>query len=95
MPTVFTRVYVDLPFSRSEVGFFIISSQRSKIQTDRNFPKSLSLISDNVLKTPGIKRTAEQNITVRYEVYKRLFISPLFEHTRALRFTGEVFYHIL
>ena len=27
------------PFSRSKIGFFIISSQKGKIQTNRNFPK--------------------------------------------------------
>ena len=34
-----TRVQVEPPFLSSKLGFFIISSQRSKIQTDRNFPK--------------------------------------------------------
>ena len=30
-----------------------------------------------------------------FEGYQYLFTSPRFKHTRALRFIGEVFYHVL
>ena len=54
---------------KSKIRFFIISYKRSKIQTKQNFPTSLSLISENVLKTQRTKKTAEQNVTMCYEVY--------------------------
>ena len=35
--TVFICVWVDSPFARAKIRFFIFSTQRSNIQTDRNF----------------------------------------------------------
>ena len=35
--TIFICVWVDSPFVRVKIRFFIISTQRSNIQTDRNF----------------------------------------------------------
>ena len=47
------------------------------------------------IENTGNQKNAEQNVTKCFEGYQYLFISPRFKHTRALRFIGEVFYHVL
>ena len=64
---IFTHVQVK-PVYKSKIRFLIISNKRSKIQTNQNVPTSLSLISENVFKTQRTKKTAEQNVTMCYEV---------------------------
>ena len=75
----------------SKIGFFIISSQRSKIEISKNL---ISYFWERIENT-GNGKTAEQNVTKFFEVYQHLFLSTRFKHTQALRFIGEAFYHIL
>ena len=82
------------PIFKFKNRIFIISSQRSKIQIDRNSQKLISYFWERIENTENWK-TAVQNVMVFFEVYQHLFISPRFKYTQALRFIGKVFYHIL
>lgn len=64
---IFTHVQVK-PVYKSKIGFFKSKIRFFIIQTNQNFPTSLSLISENVFKTQRTEKTAEQNVTVCYEV---------------------------
>ena len=89
--TVFTCVTI---FKLRKSGFSSFLVKEVKFRQIEISQKLISYFWECIENT-GNWKTAEQNVTKRFEVYQHSFISPWFKNTQSLRFIGEVFHHIL